>query len=79
MFSRLKKLLAQCHIQSGDPAFKAALAAKRDYFISRLEEITSELKRHPETTEKNCVLMIRLANILRLKHEDSNGSTDDKK
>ncbi len=42
MFSRLKKLLAECHIKAGDPAFKAAINANASYYITRMQCLSSD-------------------------------------
>lgn len=81
MFSRLKRLLAECHILKGDNGYKAALSANPSYCLSRarealdeIENISTSLVLNPEKLQdKEAIRIIRLMTILRY-HLDAKSS-----
>lgn len=84
MFSRIKKLLAECHLKAGDPAFKAAVEAQPSYLITRAREAldtidTCSLQEGmlgKAVADKNAILIIRLMALLRYHLDTKNGQTN---
>ena len=81
MFTKLKKLLSGCHINSKDKNFKFIKDASYDYCVRRAMEVIIKSSQG-EDVQDNLKFAIQLLNMARYKHleeypltEATNGTT----